>query len=390
METPSRRILMTAFEPSGDELGAAVAARLRELHPDVSICGLGGPRMAAAGVELIDNTTEHAVMLLPGISQVRLHLRRLRRLKQWLSEHDIAALVPIDSPGANWSICAAVRRARPEAKIIHLVAPQLWAWAPWRARRMRRLSDHALCLLPFEKPWFEQRGIAATFVGHPAAAPGYFPAPDEQIVAALPQGEVKLAILPGSRPKEIDRNAPTMLDAFTRLQARHPSLVATVAAFSDALAARLEPMIRQRDGDTIIPGTIAMRAARLPEVLHWCDLAVVTSGTATLHVALHQRPMVAMYRMSRLQWHVVGRWIVRTRTFTLPNLVAEMDGPRAIEELVPYFGGPAALTGALEPLVSRPAARCAQVEALARVTEKFQTADFRETATQKLIELAGL
>ncbi len=390
MARTAPRLLMTAFEPSGDELAAAVAARLRQLRPELTIFGLGGPRMAAAGVELLETTTAHPVMLLPGVSHVWQHLRRLHRLRRWLRGHDIAALVPVDSPAANWSICAAVRRLQPQAKIAHLAAPQLWAWAPWRVRRMRRLSDHALCLLPFEKPWFEQRGVAATFVGHPAAEPGYWPQPAPEVIHRLPAGEVKLAILPGSRRAEIDRNGPVMLDAFAELQSRHPGLCATVAAYSDAVAAQLQALVDRRYGQKIKPGTLSIETARLQDVLAWCNAALVTSGTATLHVALHRRPMVAMYRMSRLQWNVLGRWIVYTRTFTLPNLIAEMDGHRVIDEFVPWFNGPAPIARALDSLIADPKARAAQVEALDRVTAKFRTVRFQDDAARTLIEVANL
>ena len=94
-------------------------------------------------------------------------LRRKADLATWLGQHDIAAHVPVDSPAANWSMCRATRNVQPNASVVHLVGPQLWAWAEWRIRRLRKLTDHVMCLLPFEPAWFGERGVSGTFVGHP-------------------------------------------------------------------------------------------------------------------------------------------------------------------------------------------------------------------------------
>ena len=168
---PNRDILFTAFEPSGDALAAPMITRLLEQHPGLRVWALGGPKMLAAGADLIETTTDNPAMLLGAASQARAHQQRLKRLTKWLNDHKLAALVPVDSPAANWSICKLVRKTQPAAKIIHLAAPQLWAWAPWRIKKLRRLTDHVLCLLPFEPDWFTARGVRATFVGHPLFDP---------------------------------------------------------------------------------------------------------------------------------------------------------------------------------------------------------------------------
>ena len=111
----SQNILFTAFEPSGDALAAPMIKRLGRLRPDLGIHALGGPNMRDAGAQLIDTTTEHAAMLLGAASQFMTHRRRLRRLADWLTDHKIAALVPVDSPAANWSICKLVRSTQPDA-----------------------------------------------------------------------------------------------------------------------------------------------------------------------------------------------------------------------------------------------------------------------------------
>ncbi len=383
-------LLFTAFEPSGDEHAAPVIAALKRRNPELAIWALGGPAMRAAGAQLIEDTTEHPVMFFAAIAQATTHLRRVARLKRWLADHPIDVLVPTDSPAANWSICSAVRRAPARAKIIHLVAPQLWAWASWRIRKMRRLSDHVLCLLPFEKPWFEQRGMPASFVGHPAYDHLRRQPPVPELLETLPDGSVRIALLPGSRPGEISKNWPVMLDAFQRLRQTHPDLVAAVAAYKDGIADQIRTIARKRTGCDGLPPGMVMHTAATATILHWSQLVFVTSGTATLHAAAHQKPMVAMYSMNPVVCLLLHQFLVKARTFTLPNLIAEMDGPRAIPELIPYFGDGRRLASTAEPLIRDPAQRQVQIEQLRRVDEKLAGHDFPILAVEKIIEVGGL
>ncbi|MFP4145071.1 MAG: lipid-A-disaccharide synthase [Phycisphaeraceae bacterium] len=364
-------ILFTAFEPSGDALAAPLVAELRRRQPRRPIFAMGGAAMAEAGTELIEATTEHAVMLAGAVGQALAHRQRLRRLRTWLAEHPIAALVPTDSPAANWSICKAVRDVRPEAKIIHLVAPQLWAWAPWRICKLRRLTDRVMCMLPFEPDWFEPRGVPATFVGHPLFTDPAEPKP----LAA--QGAPRLALLPGSRASEVKKNWPIMLAALDELQSRHPGLTATVAASSEAQAGRIRALCPAGE----LPAGVEMVLADASAVLDRADLALVVSGTATLHALSRHTPMVVLYRASRPAWHLLGRWLVRTRTFALPNLLGEWAGlGRVVPEHVPHFGGLEPVLRDLAPLAADPAARTAQRERLDTLATHFQGIRYHEAA----------
>ena len=223
-------ILFTAFEPSGDALAASMITALKQFNPKLEVWAMGGPKMQAAGAQLLEQTTDNATMLLGVASQIPAHRRRLRRLTRWLADHDLTALVPVDSPAANWSICKRVRRAQPKAKIIHLAAPQLWAWAPWRIKKLRRLTDHVLCLLPFEPDWFSSRGVPATFVGHPLFdPPPDLRKPTHATASLLKNTKPKIAFLPGSRPSEIQANLPTILKVFSALKWRHKEMHGAIA-----------------------------------------------------------------------------------------------------------------------------------------------------------------
>ena len=373
-------ILLTAFEPSGDALAAPVIEALRAARPGLPVWALGGPQMRAKGAELVDMTTQEAVMLSGAVGQLATHWQRLRRLRRWLSHREVAVHVPVDSPAANWSICKLIRRTRPAARTVHLAAPQLWAWGSWRIGKLRRLTDHVLCLLPFEPPWFEARRVRASFVGHPifdrdrstTTNPPDL-CPERAVEVAGRKDEFTLAIMPGSRRAEIRINYPTMLEAFERLRLTHPALRAVVAA-TDTEATEL---IHQISGPRGLPEGVRVESDRPDAVINGADLVLVTSGTATLQVAAHGTPMVSMYNTQRWLWHCVGRWLVRTRTFTLPNLLAEWRGlERIIPEFVPHFGRVEPVFEALAELVRNPAARAAQRSALNRISEPFADCRF--------------
>lgn len=377
-------ILFTAFEPSGDHIGSALIAELKRREPDRPIYALGGPLMEKAGAQIIEVTTDKAVMLGGAVSQVKQHWLRLGRLKQWLAENRIEVLVPTDSPAANWSICSLVRKQQPDAKIVHLVAPQLWAWAPWRVRKLRRLTDHVMCLLPFEPDWFAQRGVSASFVGHPLY--DKIPAKKTPPAAGLPVTTgPKLALLPGSRQSEIKRNWPTMLGAYRRLNASHRGLSAVVAASDKARAHQIELMSPMG----VLPRAMQMVTGDADSVLNWADAALVVSGTATLHAAAHGTPMTVFYNLKPYEWHLIGRWFVTTRTMSLPNLIGESMGlGRVVPELMPHFGDADALTRAAAPLLREGEVRQKQHKAFAAIRERFTVHRFEQSAADTLLGVA--
>ncbi len=376
-------ILFTAFEPSGDHIAGALIAELKRREPGRPVFAMGGPLMRESGAELIESTTDRAAMLAGAATQAREHLRRLGRLKRWLAENRIAAVVPTDSPAANWSICAMVRKHQPDAKVVHLVAPQLWAWAPWRVRKLRRLTDHVLCVQPFEPKWFGQRGVSASFVGHPLY--DRIPAEKSPPAEGLPQNDgPKLALLPGSRHSEVKRNWPTMLDAYRRLHASDRKLSAVVAASDASRAHQIELMSPMG----VLPRSMHMRSGDADAVLNWADAALVVSGTATLHAAAHGTPMAVFYNVKRYEWHLVGRWVVNTKTMSLPNLISESMGlGRVVPELMPHFGDPDALVRAVQPLLKDGEARRKQKDIFARIRARFTEYRFEQAAADKLLEV---
>jgi len=389
MATPKcQRILFTAFEPSGDALAAPIIRRLLKLRPDLEIHAFGGPKMKSAGAKIIELTTERATMLLGAVSQVGIYRKRLQHLSRWLGEINLSVLVPVDSPAANWSICKLVRRTQPAAQIVHLAAPQLWAWAPWRIHKLRRLTDQVLCLLPFEPDWFKDRGVPAVFVGHPM-----FEARSETNQSKKgptnrsEAPKTKIALLPGSRVAEIRANWPTMVRVFSALQANHSNLYGQVATADENSAKLVREVCTSGNHAIAWPDRINITTAKTDEVLKWADMALVVSGTATLQCAANNKPMVVLYNVSRWAWWLWARWVVQTDTFALPNLIAQAAGNgRIVPELVPHFGDPKPVIEAMQSLIGDCAARDQQKKAFERIHQAFDDRSYSNDCAQRLIQ----
>ncbi len=361
---PLPGVLFTAFEPSGDDHAAAVIAQLKALRPDLPVYAWGGPRMEAAGAHLVERTGEDAVMGVPGLAKIREHRRINRRIRAWMRQTPgLAMHIPVDSPAANFPIC---RIAKAHGlRVVHLVAPQVWAWGGWRIRKLKRLTDHLLCLLPFEEKWFRDRGIPATFVGHPlfdtALARGALAAE----CAAFGEGSPRVALLPGSRPSEIGRNFPLLLDAYRELAKARPEIRGVVAATTAPVEERIRALAAHTGG---WPASLSVAVGKTDAVIHWSELALVVSGTVTLQIARQQRPMIIVYKSSPLLYMLLARWVLSTEFLTLPNLVA---GREVVPEFVPHFGQHEPIVAEALRIIDSPEIASRQRGELGRIVEQF-------------------
>ena len=230
------RLFFSVGEPSGDLHGANLIRALTELAPGTQCVGYGGPRMQAAGAELHADLTRLAVMWF---ARVLLHIREFWKLlwqaDRYLKQHRPDAVVLIDYPGFNWWIA---RRAKAHGiPVLYYGAPQMWAWAGWRIRKMRRLVDHVLCKLAFEAEWYCERGCQATHVGHP-----YFDAVDRHqldaaFVTQLERRNARfVALLPGSRTQEVEANLVPFLQTAQHILKELPTTRFAVAAYNETQA----------------------------------------------------------------------------------------------------------------------------------------------------------
>ena len=364
-----RRFFLVAGEPSGDLLGAALMRGLKqELDGAVAFSGVGGPAMAAEGLDSLFRQDDLAVMgLVEVLPRLPVILRRLSQTAEACLAARPDALITIDSPSFGLRVARRVRAAEPAIRTIHYVAPSVWAWRPGRARRMAGLVDHVLALLPFEPPYFTAHGIGCEFVGHPVAtAPPPEPEAGRTLRAALgigPDAPVLLA-LPGSRMGEVRRHLAPFGETIEALAARKPGLAVllpTVSGVAGTVAEAVaswpvRPHIIDPNG---LPPTVA--AARKAGAFAAADAALAASGTVTLELAAADVPMVAVYRTAWLTAQIVRR-IVKVNTANLVNLVT--GGPAVPEFLQEYFT-PDAAVAALMPLFEDSPERARQRRAFA-------------------------
>lgn len=379
-------LLFTAFEPSGDDHAAAVIAELRVRHPDLKMFAWGGSRMAAAGATVIERTGDDAVMGLPGLAKIREHQKINTRIAQWIdanrAKHNVAVHVPVDSPAANFPICKIAKKKG--LKVVHLVAPQIWAWGPWRIHKLRRLTDLVLCLLPFEEPFFKKRHVPARYIGHMLFDhPLDFGALDRR-VATMPVGEPRLAIMPGSRPDEIRRNFPFILDVFRMVRRENPTALGVIAATSDTVASNLKKAAELHGG---WPAGLSIVVRDTDAVIRWCQLALVKSGTVTLQVARQGRPMVIFYKKSNSFLFTIATPLMSTKIFSLPNIIA---GRRIVPEFVPHFGGPQPIFDCVQALIAEPETAERQRHDLAQALSQFAGIHSAKAAADAIEEMAGI
>ncbi|MBE3637072.1 lipid-A-disaccharide synthase [Mangrovicoccus algicola] len=355
--TAAPRLFLLAGEPSGDALGGALAAGLRDLAPGVSFDGVAGPLMRAAGVPSLFPMEELSVMGLAEIVPRYLDLRR--RLHQ-TAAHVVAtrpdALVTIDAPDFSLRLAALVRAQAPEIRTIHYVAPSVWAWRPGRAKKMARMIDQVLALLPFEPPYMEAEGMRCDFVGHPVAAeqqPGPEAARRFRDSHGIAPDAPLVLVLPGSRKGEVSRLAPVFGPAIAQVAAARPGArfvlpaAAPVAGLVRELAAGwpVTPIIL----DPGRPGALAEKAAAFAAA----DVALAASGTVSLELAASATPMVIAYRFSGLTNAIMKRMAL-TDTVTLVNLVSES---RVVPEFLMENCRPEPIAAALLQVLAEPEAQ---------------------------------
>ena len=375
-------LLFTAFEPSGDEHASIVIAELKRRHPNLPVYAWGGPKMSAAGAILVERTIDSAVIGVPGLKKIREHLKVMARIDRWMKKHQVAVHIPVDSPGANDPICDIARRRG--ARVVHLVAPQVWAWGRWRARKLRHRTDLLLCLFDFEVQFFERRGIPARYIGHPFFdIPLDLPALDAQ-ASQFPQGPIRLAMFPGSRPEELAKHFPLTLETYQALKARYADLVGVVAAAHPEAERALRDIAAKLGG---WPDSVRIITGQTNAVVRWCDLALVKSGTITLQVARQAKPMVVFYRKANPILFLLAKTILATKHFSLPNILARR---RIIPELVPHFGGPDRIVRELDRLIASPEAMEQQRNDLRQLLAPMLTGKAAVRAADAIEEFAGL
>lgn len=331
--------------------------------------------MEAAGATILGRTADDGTMGLKSLRHAGSVRREIKRIKQWIREYRVLAVVVVDAPAANFHVAKAVKRTG--ARVIHLIAPQLWAWGRWRLGKLRKLTDLVLCVLPFEEQWFNDRGVPAKFIGHPAVNRPYDENEIREQTHGLPSGGPRIAIFPGSRSQEARANIRLLTNAYTELQGRFSGASGVVCAASPTIAKIIRKKIK------VFPTALHMVTGQHDGVIAWCDLALTVSGTITLDIARQRKPMIGVYKVGIPEW-LIAKILVRTPFYLLPNRIAERE---IIPEFVPHVGGamPIVKWASKYLLDSKNAA--IQSEELARVMSRFANKKPAEEATRLILKV---
>ena len=333
---------LIAGEPSGDKLGAALMAGLRELHPDLRFDGIGGPLMQAQGMVSLFPMEELSVM---GLAEV---LPKYRALKRRIAQAAKAAvdlrpdaLITIDSPDFCLRVAKLVKQAKPDLRTIHYVAPSVWAWRPKRAVKMAGGIDHVLALLPFEPPYMTAAGMTCDFVGHPVVAEPLATQAERDIFA---QTQHPLILcLPGSRRSEVTRLAPIFGAALALMVQEHPRLQVALPTLP-----HLAELVQNLTQTWAVKPRLILDPAEKRAAFAVADVALAASGTVSLELASNQTPMVIAYAMHPFSFWAMKRMAL-IDTVTLVNLVAQS---RAVPELLGPACTPQAIADALQGVLA--------------------------------------
>jgi lipid-A-disaccharide synthase len=317
-------VMISCGEASGDLYAGALVAELLRRDPGCHVVGLGGDRMRAAGALL---TADYHGLAVTGLTEALRVLPRsygmYRRLVAVARAERPDVFVAVDFPDFNFRVAA--RMCRLGVPVVYYVSPQLWAWRPGRIRAMARFASKVLVIFPFEVELYERAGIPVEFVGHPLIDLIEVTASRETFLAGLGLSATAptLALLPGSRVNELQATVPVLASALPLVATCVPRLQVVVARAPNLPDAPFEAL----EGQSV---PIAIAEGRTDDVLNASDAVVTASGTATVQTALHEKPMVIVYRVSPLTFRL-GRRFVRVDTFGMANLVA---GRRIVTELI--------------------------------------------------------
>ena len=408
-----KRVFITVAEVSGDQHAAVLARALWQLDPSMVIEGHGGSVMSAAGVVIHHETVNRATMFIRAALRAVEIWKLLRWTKHYYRQSKPDLHICIDSSGMNLHFAKMARSCG--VPVLYYISPQLWASRAGRITQVRQFVNRVACILPFEEPYYRQRGVAATFVGHPlfdqllpdrqlspepvtafipvgsALADGIAPLTNAQQPEKIPSAKADptrssspvIGLMPGSRRAEIRGNWPHMLEVADRIRAAFPqarfevsTTPPTHALVCELAAGRNDMRIEQGAIDAMAPG--------------W-DFCIAKSGTTTLHVAAYAVPMIVVFRASKWVWHLAARWLIKTPSIALVNILAERSAPesgipkhRIVPEIIPWNGPNGPVAELAIDFLRHPEKRKAQRNDLLKLVATLD----RQGASQRVAEIA--
>jgi lipid-A-disaccharide synthase len=372
---PPRRVLISCGEPSGEFYGAELIAELRKRESRLEVFGLGGDLLAAQDVRLLAHLRDLAVV---GLIEVVSHLRRIKKLFDGVVEEaarlrpDVAVL--IDYPDFNLRLARKLKALN--IKVVYYVSPQLWAWRSGRIRDVQRDVAKMLVIFPFEEAIYRDAAVPVTFVGHPLV--DHVRPPTDRGEATrdlgLDPARPVIALLPGSRNKEVAFNLPPMIEAVGFLRKNHPETQFVLAK---------APHLRSDLFDAARQANVTLLEGRTRDILRSARVAVVASGTATVETALTQTPMVVVYRLSALTY-ALGKPLLRVTNYAMVNLIA---GRIVVPELIQEGFTPERVVHETERLFDDGPARSQMLEDLAEVRRRLGEGGATRRAADEVMKI---
>ncbi|MDI6725917.1 MAG: lipid-A-disaccharide synthase [Smithellaceae bacterium] len=357
-----KTVMIMAGEASGDNHGANLVLELKRLDPEIHLIGLGGDRMREAGVRMILDAADIAVV---GVTEAVFKLGRLwkamRQVRRTIRDNRPDLLILIDFPDFN--LHAASYAKKLGVRVLYYISPQIWAWRGGRIKKIRKTVDRMAVILPFEEDIYRAANVDATFVGHPLlddVKTRYSPG-EARKHFHLTEGITTIALLPGSREKEVARHLPDLLRAGELISAKLPA-VQFILPLADTI-----------DEGLVLPDTdqsslyIKVVQGKIYDAISTADLAIVASGTATLETALLGIPMVIIYRVSWLSY-LIGRLLIKVRHIGLVNIIA---GKTIMPELIQERATPEEIAGEALAILTDPERREGMRTELAALREKL-------------------
>jgi len=379
-------VMISCGEASGDLYAGALAAELLERDPSCRITGFGGERLRAAGAAL---TGDYRGFAVTGLTEAIRVLPQSYLMYRRLVAHARATrpdvFVAVDFPDFNFRLAAAIHRLG--IPVVYYVSPQLWAWRSGRIHAMKRFVAKVLPIFPFEVALYEREGIPVEFVGHPLVDLIDVRGPRDAFLRGhgLDPAAPTVALLPGSRTNELRATIPVLAAALPLIAAEVPAVQFVVARAPHLADALLDPFHR--------PGTLPSRAAppiavvegRADDVLNAADVVLTASGTATVQTAIHEKPMVIVYRLSPLTYRL-GRRFVRVTTYGMANLIA---GRTIVPELIQEAFTPVRVAQETLRFLTDGAAAARAREALAGVRAKLGRPGASGRAADAILRVAA-
>lgn len=375
----NNKIMLVAGEASGDLHGGHLAHALKRLVPGIEMSGMGGAEMRRAGVDTLVDIAGVAVV---GIWEVLAHFGEIKHafdtLSARLRNDPPALIVLIDYPDFNLRLAKVAKAAG--VPVVYYISPQVWAWRRGRVRKIAKLVRKMLVVFPFEERFYKDAGVDCAFVGHPLLDEVRTAEPREALAKkfGLDPARPIVGLLPGSRRKELYYHLPVMLEAYDMLKQKIPGLQAVLPVAGTLGLNDLSPYMAGHGDVRLVEGDT-------PGVMSLMDAGMVKSGTATLQTALHGKPMVIIYRLSPLTYHI-GKRLIKLKNIGMVNLVA---GEEVVPEFVQDAATPEAISSCIYRMICDKTYRDGMVARLDGVSERLGGPGASERAAAEIAGLMG-